>query len=112
MTRIPSYPPIPAVAPVEFETDPQTGPVVEASGQSAAVDVVAKLAEELAAGRITGDEAVQRLMDDVMGMEMVVAAPESFQAEIREVLAAMLETDPHLSSLDRNLGASQPRVTR
>jgi hypothetical protein len=33
----------------------------------------------------------------------IAAAPESFQAEIREVLSAMVETDPHLSSLARAL---------
>ena len=36
---------------------------------------------------------------------MVKAAPADFQAEIREALGAMLETDPHLADLSRHLGA-------
>jgi hypothetical protein len=78
---------------------------VDAVAGSSRGDAVARVAEDLAAGRIDGNEAVEILMAEVMEDAIVKAAPDSLRAELAEALAALLETDPHLKSLASSLGA-------
>jgi hypothetical protein len=82
---------------------------VDAATAAAHGDAVARVAEDLAAGRIDGNQAVELLMDEVLQDPLVQAAPDSLRAELAEALAALLETDPHLQSLARSLGAESER---
>lgn len=95
--------------------DPATGAdegvsgATEAAGDVAApssADPVTRIAEDLAAGRIDGDRAVERIIAETMDAEMIARAPETLRAEIAESLRNLIETDPHLRSLARGLGAS------
>ncbi|MGD9128803.1 MAG: hypothetical protein PVH19_15610 [Planctomycetia bacterium] len=62
-------------------------------------DSIDKIAADVAAGRIGQNEAVDRILADVMGTPMIAAAPESMRRELREMLENLLEDDPHLRSL-------------
>jgi len=93
---------------------PETAAGAEAAGVEATTaavhgDAVARVADDLAAGRISGNDAVDLLLAEVMGDDLVRAAPDSVRAELAEVLAALIETDPHLASLARFLGADRER---
>jgi hypothetical protein len=68
-------------------------------------DPITRVAEDLATGRLDGDQAVDRILEEVMTEEFLLAAPAEVVAEVREVLEAMIETDPHLVDLSRFLGA-------
>jgi hypothetical protein len=52
-------PPIDPSSSVLLDTEPQRDPVVEAPRVGAAVDPITRIAEALASGKITGDEAVR-----------------------------------------------------
>lgn len=97
------------VAGIARTAEPDTAagaPAVEAAGAAAPGDAVTRVAEELAAGRISGDEAVEILLREVLEDGMVQGAPESIRVDLAEALAALLATDPHLVSLARSLGAN------
>jgi len=83
------------------------GPAEAVDGTDAApsADAVTRIAEDLAAGRIDGDQAVERIIAETMDSEMVKQAPETLRAELAETLRNLIETDPHLRSLARGLGA-------
>jgi hypothetical protein len=84
----------------------QTTEATPGTEAAAAVDPVTRIAEDLAAGRIDGDQAVERIIAETMDAEMVKQAPETLRAELAETLARLIETDPHLRSLASGLGAS------
>jgi hypothetical protein len=92
----------------EAEPSPEAAAIGAVDGPASG-DAVARVAEDLAAGRISGDEAVEILLRDVMDDAMVKAAPESLRTELAETLSAMIATDPHLASLARSLGADPER---
>jgi len=98
-------PPVDPSSSVLLDAEPHRDPVVEAPRVGAAVDPITRLAEALARGEITGDEAVERILEDVLSDEFLLGAPPQLAAEVREVLTAMVETSPHLSSLAASLGA-------
>jgi hypothetical protein len=107
--KIPSGPkpgvPVDAASGIEEET----GDAAQAaSGTETAMssDAVTRVAEELAAGRITGDQAVERIIAETMGSEMVQQAPEHVREELAAALQNLIEADPHLRSLARGLGAT------
>ncbi|MBW2276450.1 MAG: hypothetical protein JRF63_03095 [Deltaproteobacteria bacterium] len=107
--KIPSGPK--SGAPVDATTGIEEGaarPAESIGGTDAATssDAVTRIAEDLAAGRIDGDQAVERIIDETMDSEMVEQAPESLRTELAETLKNLIETDPHLRSLARGLGAS------
>ncbi len=83
-----------------------TGEIAEtqAAQPAGAVDDVSKIAEQVARGEIGRDEAIERLLNDTLGTEMVKAAPKELREELVEVLKAQLETDPYLKSLSAILG--------
>jgi hypothetical protein len=107
--KIPSGPkpgaPVDPTSGVEDGASP-TAEAISGTDAATASDPVARIAEDLAAGRIDGDQAVERIIAETMDAEMVKQAPESLRAELAETLARLIETDPHLRSLARGLGAT------
>ena len=107
--KIPSGPkpgaPVDATADIEPGA---AGPVesVTSPDGATATDAVTRIAEDLAAGRIDGDQAVERIIAETMDSEMVKQAPDTLRAELAETLKNLIETDPHLRSLARGLGAA------
>jgi hypothetical protein len=75
----------------------------EAAGPAAA-DEIQRIAEQVAAGEIGREEAIRRIVGDVLQMDIVKDAPAEVGAELTEVLEALVETDPRLSSLAAMLG--------
>jgi len=69
-----------------------------------ALDVVSKIAEQVALGEIGRQQAIDQLLADVLGSKMVKAAPSEAGQELSEILKALLDTDPHLKSLASVLG--------
>jgi hypothetical protein len=65
------------------------------------VDDLERLAADLDAGRVTGDEALARLIAG-MGVDL----GEVDGAELRALLADLIATDPYLAELAARLGAS------
>jgi hypothetical protein len=59
------------------------------------------LAADLAAGRLTPREAVDRLADQIAGAHNLDAAE---RAELRELLADLVANDPYLSGLANRVG--------
>jgi hypothetical protein len=54
------------------------------------------MAAEIAAGRLTAREAVDRLVDEIAGSEQLDPGE---RAELRELLGDLVANDPYLSSL-------------
>ena len=79
------------------------GGAAPASG-AAASDAVTRIAEDVAAGRVSRDEAIDRIIAEALDSEIVRAAPSELRAEISAALEALVATDPHLQSLVRGLG--------
>ena len=70
-------------------------------------DAVERIASQLIEGTLTKKEAIEQLLAQTMGTQTVQALPDDIQAEIMDVLQAMLETDPHLKSLVAALGPDE-----
>ena len=71
---------------------------------AAGSDAVTRIAEDVAGGRISRDEAVDRIIAEALDSDLVRAAPSGLRAEITAALEALVATDPHLQSLVRGLG--------
>lgn len=84
------------------EVEPgDAGGAVAAHGTSGIADAnIDQIAADLDAGRITGREALDRLIDEAVGQ--VDAAD---RAELREVMADLIANDPHLAALAARIGA-------
>lgn len=98
-------------APVDSATDIENGAsqateAVSGAEVTPSTDAVIRVAEDLAAGRITGDQAVERLIAETMDSNMVQRAPAEVREELAATLDSLIKTDPHLRSLARGLGAS------
>ena len=61
---------------------------------------LARLAADLDAGRVTGDEAIARLISG-FGLEL----GDLDGAEVRALIADLVATDPHLAELAARLGS-------
>lgn len=72
---------------------------LRAAGEAGPVGDLAAIAADLDAGTITGDEAIARLIAGVGG-----AAGDLDAAELRALLADLVEADPYLAELARRLG--------
>ena len=77
---------------------------VQEIAESAGSDAVSKIAEQVLAGKLSREEAVDRIVSEVMGSEIVKEAPPGIREEIAEILDALVATDPHLKSLISNIG--------
>lgn len=71
------------------------GPDDAASVDAASASMVDGLAAEIAAGRLTPHEAIERLVDATAGPELGAAE----RAELRELLTDLVANDPYLSGL-------------
>lgn len=75
-------------------------PAVDQAQRSAAAGDVAALAAEIAAGRLTPREAVERLVDAMAGPPGAAGEQAAAErAELRELLADLVANDPYLASL-------------
>ncbi len=104
--KIPSGPPEgQAIDAVEDATKAtQESAETQAASEVAPQDPVSQIAEQVARGEIGRDEAVDRILGEVLQADIVNAAPAEAREELGEVLRALLETDPHLKSLAAALG--------
>lgn len=68
------------------------------------VGTVEQIAADVASGAISRDEAVDRLLANVMDSEMIRDVPEAMREGLRDALEALLESDPHLGSLVAAIG--------
>ena len=84
------------------ESTSETSEAARASGVG--TDSVEQIAADVAAGRIGRPEAVERMLADVLGSEIVKSAPEALRQELESVLKTMLEDDPYLQSLAAAIG--------
>jgi len=82
-------------------------PTRDAEASTAAVggDAVAEIANALVSGKITSEEAVNRLVARAMDSQMTASAPAELRTKLEATLRAMIETDPHLRDLAKGLGA-------
>ena len=77
------------------------GPSGPAEG--AAADPVRGVAADLRAGRITPEQAVDRLVEDTVTRRIGAQVPEAVRARLRASLVDLLAHDPHLADLVRRL---------
>jgi hypothetical protein len=63
------------------------------AGPTGSID---KLAADVAAGRLTPQQAVDRLVDEIAGTQALDA---SQRAELREMMADLIANDPNLAAL-------------
>ncbi len=70
---------------------------VSATGSASPVDA---LVAELAAGKLTAHEAIEKLVDQIANTEHLSAAD---QADLRELLTDLVTNDPHLAALANRL---------
>ena len=76
------------------------------AAESAAADAVSRIAEDMASGRITREEAVERIVGEALESDLVRAAPAEVRAEIAAALESLVATDPYLQSLVRGLASA------
>ncbi|MCU0662803.1 MAG: hypothetical protein MUC50_10825 [Myxococcota bacterium] len=67
-------------------------------------EAVARVTVELRTGALSPNQAVDRLVSLTLEDPALACAPSRMKSEIAEVLRAMLETDPRLTSLLARLG--------
>lgn len=82
------------VGDVAGEGPVEQAPIEQTRGTGAAGDVEA-LAAEVAAGRLTPHEAIDRLVEATAGPGLDAAE----RAELRELLTDLVTNDPHLGAL-------------
>ena len=66
---------------------------------TASVDPSQCIANAVAAGDIGRQEAVHRIVEDVLTAPLETSTPESMRQELKDALLAMVESDPHLRAL-------------
>jgi hypothetical protein len=62
----------------------------------------------LKAGRITPEQAVERVIETATADGLPANAPESLRARIREQLQSLVGDDPYLASRARRVGVKTP----
>jgi hypothetical protein len=77
---------------------------IDATASTGSTDPVMEIARELAAGKISPGQAVDRLIAQTMDTDMVSGAPKNMREALEKTLRTMIETDPHLRSLARAMG--------
>jgi hypothetical protein len=104
--KIPSLPPqTPAADTVETVRDSVESASSSAAAQTteavsaAAADPTAQIAADAAAGKISRQEAVDRILADVLDSPMVDAVPDAVRADLENALRTLIAEDPHLISL-------------
>ncbi|MBI5478584.1 MAG: hypothetical protein HY906_07015 [Deltaproteobacteria bacterium] len=96
---------------LEGTTGPEGAAALEARGPegaaradaAAAADPVRSVAADLRAGRITPEQAVDRLVEDTVSRRIGAQAPEAVRARLRASLVDLLARDPHLADLVKRL---------
>jgi len=78
------------------------GGAAQAEGPAAA-DPVRSVAADLRAGRITPEQAVDRLVEDTVSRRIGAQAPEAVRDRLRASLVDLLAHDPHLADLMKRL---------
>lgn len=76
------------------EVGAETG--IEAATAAKAAGGLEAMAAEIAAGRMTPREAVDKLVDEIAGTDQLAAGE---RAELRELLADLVANDPYLQSI-------------
>lgn len=71
---------------------------VDAARAARAAGELEAMAADIAAGKLTPREAVDRLVDEIAGTDHLGAAERT---ELRELMMDLVENDPYLSSLVR-----------
>jgi hypothetical protein len=72
---------------------------VTSAAASPSVDPIAQVASDVAAGKISRKEAVDRILADVLGSKLVAGVPASARADLENTLRMLIDEDPHLKSL-------------
>jgi hypothetical protein len=85
-----------AVDDVDDVADVHAGTAIDSAAAARAADGLQAMAGEIAAGRLTPREAVNKLVDEIAGTDQLGATE---RAELRELLTDLVENDPYLSSL-------------
>ena len=73
------------------------------TGKTTSQSSVDEIVKDLISGSISSDVAVNRLIANTMDTSIVQNAPQSLKLEVEQMLKVMIETDPHLKSLVKNL---------
>jgi len=73
----------------------EVGDVTDVAGTAPAGNID-KLAADIAAGRLTPQQAVDRLVDEIAGTEQLA---ETERAELREMMTDLIANDPNLAAL-------------
>lgn len=69
---------------------------IDAARATQAVGGLEAMAAEIAAGKLTANEAIDRLVDEICGTEQLGTAERT---ELREMLTDLVANDPYLQSL-------------
>ncbi|HTJ44886.1 MAG TPA: hypothetical protein VL463_22420 [Kofleriaceae bacterium] len=83
-----------------LEAHAATGGAATASIDTSGID---RIAADLDAGRISGREALDRLIDEAVPGDLGLDDAE--RAELRAAMAEMIQNDPHLAGLASRIGA-------
>ena len=100
----PKTPALDAVDKVKDAAEATSAAAVSQTASAVASDPVAKIAAEVAAGKIGQKEAVDRILADVLDGPMLQAVPESVRNDLENALRVLIEEDPHLRSLAAAVG--------
>ncbi len=84
------------VSEVSTTGDVDSGSAIDGATATRAAGELEAMAADIAAGKLTAREAVDRLVDDIAGSQQLGATERT---ELRELLSDLVENDPYLSSL-------------
>ena len=76
--------------------DVDSGSAIDGAALTRAAGELEAMAADIAAGKLTAREAVERLVDDIAGSQQLGATERT---ELRELLTDLVANDPYLSSL-------------
>jgi hypothetical protein len=75
---------------------------VGSTAAAGAVDAIAEVAGQLRSGKITVDQAVERLIDDTISRQLG-PGKDDLEPKLRELLRSYAESDPFLAARIRRL---------
>jgi hypothetical protein len=93
--------PVEAGAPLEVHAAHAARAAAAGGIETAQID---RIAADLDAGRISGREALDRLLDEAVPGDLALGEAE--RAELREAMEELIAHDPHLAALAARIGAA------
>jgi hypothetical protein len=96
--------------PTAQATAPGASGQVAATGSVVSPDIAAGISSDLAAGRLSPQAAVDKVVEQVLSRQLGPDAPAAVREQVRAALQEALASDPLLADKLRRLGVATPET--